>query len=343
MPSKKIKTKVETKPISTVITNNKYIKIPLIGVIIFSLLLAASSFFAGAAWLKLKNGTTTTTASKNVFAATKNSKPEFNFFVMSFCPYGNQIEDVIKPIASLLKNKADIHPRYIFEKVANLSDYCKQTSGDATQCAAYIKAGYFKTEADCQKTITDSSKACLDEKNYLKIGSNFYSSLHGRIEANQDVREICAFNLNDDKTNWWTFVSNVNQNCDSQNADTCWEEQAKKAGFDTAKITECFNTQASDLIEKEIALTTQYKVQGSPTLIINGVSFPPESAYTEAGDGTLKIGNKTIKQADFRTADTIKEAVCASFKKAPSECKTTLTTAETAATNTASADSASCN
>ena len=340
---KKIKSlkKIKLSDISKKINTSKSVQIPLVGVIVFCLLLAASSFFAGAAWLKLNN--TSSTTDKNTFAAVKSNKPEFNFFVMSFCPYGNQIEDVIKPMADLLKDKADIHPRYIFEKIANISDYCKQTSGDITQCAAYIQASYFTTEADCQKTINDASKTCLDEKNYLKLGDTFYSSLHGRIEANQDVREICAFNMNEDKTNWWTFIGNVNKNCTSENADTCWEEQAKKAGFDTNKITECFNTQAGELIEKEIALTTQYKVQGSPTLIINGVNFPPESAYTEAGDGTLTIGNKTIKQADFRSPDALKEAVCASFKKAPSECKTVLTAAAASTANTASAGTASCN
>jgi hypothetical protein len=335
MPSKKIKT--ETMSIPTV--QNKFVKIPLAGVIVFSLLLAGSSFFAGAAWLKIKGGntgTTTATTAKNSFAAVKNTKPEFDFFVMSFCPYGNQMEELLKPVVKLLDKVATIQPHYIFEKVTGLSDYCKQRSGDPTQCANYIKAGYFKTDAECQKTIADSSKTCLDEKNYLKIGNNLYSSLHGRMEANQDVREICAYNMNEDKTNWWTFVDNVNQNCTAQNADTCWEDQAKKAGFDTAKITECFNTQAGQLIDKEIALTDQYKVQGSPTLIVNGVTFPPETAYTTDGKGSLKIGSKVFTEAQFRTADAIKESICASFKKAPKECKTVLTDAA-ADTNTAAA------
>ncbi len=342
---KKVKVKLPKINLPQIDTS-KSVQIPLVGVIVFCLLLAASSFFAGLSWIKLKGGDNNNSATaKNTFAAVKNNKPEFDFFVMSFCPYGNQIETVIKPIADLLKDKADIHPRYIFEKIADLGSYCKQTSGDVTQCAAYVKSGYFTSESECQKTVNEYNKSCVDEKNYLKIGNVFYSSLHGRIEANQNVREICAYNMNDDKTNWWNFISNVNTNCTSENADTCWEEQAKKAGFDTNKITECFNNQASDLIEKEIALTTQYKVTGSPTLIINGVSFPPESAYTEAGDGTLKIGDKVIKQANFRTSDAVKEAVCASFKKAPKECKTELkeTTANTS-TNTATANSGgSCN
>jgi hypothetical protein len=336
MPSKKIKKTI--KP-TTIITPNKYVKIPLVGVIIFSLLLATSSFFAGITWLKINNNDTNTSSnSKITFEAEKTNKPELKFFVMSFCPYGNQMEDTLKPVVNLLSKVVDIRPQYIFSKITNLSDYCKQTSGDVTQCAAYIQAGYFPTEAECQKIVIDGNKKCNDEKNYLKIGNNFYSSLHGRVEANQDVREICAYNMSDDKTNWWTFVDNVNINCTYQNADTCWEEQAKKANFDTAKITECFNKQAGEIMDKEIAITDQYKVQSSPTLIINGVNFPPETASTQDGKGSLKIGKKTFTQDKFYTADVIKEAICASFKKTPKECKTILADA-VATTETAAADS----
>jgi hypothetical protein len=313
-----------SKNISKKVNSLKPVQIPLIGVIIFCLLLAGTSFFAGVSWLKMKGDTTTKTTDKNTFAAEKNNNPEFNFYVMSFCPYGNQIEDAIRPIADLLGDKADIHPRYIFDKIEGLDAYCKQTTGDPSQCSQYVTAGYFQTESECKDTIAESNKTCLDEKQYLKIGDNLYSSLHGRVEANQNVREICAFNMAEDKSQWWDFIDNVNQNCDSQNADTCWEEEAKKANFDTNKITECFNTQAGDLIEKEIALTTQYKVQGSPTLIINGITFPPESAYVQDGTGTLKIGDKVVAQDQFRTPNTIKEAVCASFKRAPKECKTEI-------------------
>lgn len=327
-------------------TATKSVQIPLVGVIIFSVLLAASSFFAGAAWLKMggTSGTTTTKATAT-FEPSKSDKPDFQFYVMSFCPYGNQMEDLVKPVAELLGNKANIRPQYIFDKVADLTAYCKQSAGDVSQCAEYIKAGYFQTDAECKKTVTEYNAKCLDEKNYLKIGNSYYSSLHGRVEANQNVREICAFNMNEDKTNWWTFVDNVNKSCDDKNADTCWEEQAKKAGFDTNKITECFNTQAAELIDKEIALTTQYKVQGSPTLKINNVDFPPESAYTQDGKGSLKIGKKVFTQDQFRTSEAIKEAICASFNKAPKECKTVIkdVVADTSANQVAGAADASCN
>ena len=62
----------------------------------------------------------------------------------------------------------------------------------------------------------------------------------------------------------------------------------------------------------------------------------------------FKIGDKVIKQANFRTSDAVKEAVCASFKKSPKACKTSLKVAtdETASANTAgtaAANSGSCN
>ena len=321
---KKIKKEKEVSVIKS--TTTKSVQIPLVGVIIFSVLLAASSFFAGAAWLKMGGLTGIATPAKATatFEPSKSDKPDFQFYVMSFCPYGNQMEDLVKPVAQLLGNSANIRPQYIFDKITDLNAYCKQSAGDVSQCADYIQAGYFQTDAECKKTVTEYNAKCLDEKNYLKIGTNYYGSLHGRVEANQNVREICAFNMDENKTNWWKFIDNVNLSCTDQNADACWEEQAKKAGFDTNKITECFNTQAAELIDKEIALTTQYKVQGSPTLKINNVDFPPESAYTSDNKGSLKIGKKVFTQDQYRTSDAIKEAICASFNKAPKECKTVI-------------------
>lgn len=309
---------------------------------ILVLLLILASFYGGSLWEKSK--ITKTDNSPNSLTLTKSNKPELKFFVMSFCPYGNQIEDIIKPVAELLGDKADIRPQYIFDKIDNLENYCQSRSADSTQCATYvdnivknnIPDAPFKTVAGCQQYIADLNKACLDEKSYIKTGNAYYTSLHGRIEANQDVREICAWNQTDDKKKWWDFISKTNQNCTSENADTCWEDQAKAANLDTGKITECFNKEAIDLIEKEIALTEKFKVQGSPTLLINDSDFPPESAYQQDGKGTMLINGKTVTQDKYRTPNTIKEAICSAFKKAPKECNTPL------AENTTTTE-ASCN
>jgi len=288
------------------------------------LLLLTLSFYSGYAWNKLKGTTSkTNTTVTATFSAKKTQKPELQFFVMSFCPYGNEIETVLRPVFDLLKDKANLTPHYIFNKVTDLDTNCKNTSGDPTQCAVYVQNKYFTTIAECQKTISANLASCKDENNYIKSqDGTMYSSLHGRQEANEDVREICAWNQSTDKSQWWNFVGAVNTNCTAQNADSCWENQAKSAGLDTTKITECFNKEGINLIEKEIALSSQFNVSASPSLFINNVAFPPESADVQ--NGTLKIGDKIANQSQFRTPNVIKSALCASFTKSPTECKTIL-------------------
>jgi len=346
----------KTKKIIENITNTKketkYVKIPLVAAIFFGLFLCSASFFLGSMIIKPSTGETKN--AKETFAVDKTDKPEFDFFVMSFCPYGNMMEDTLKPVFDLIGSKVDLRPRYIFSKIeGGLGEYCKSATPDPTNCETYVKnsQGQLKDVNDCKQQIAKMVTECNDEKQYLKIGNNFYSSLHGRVEANQDVREICAYNLSDDKKSWWNFVDNVNKSCTAQNADSCWEEQAKKAGLDTAKITDCFNKDAATLIDKEIALTDQYKVQGSPTLLVNGKNFPPENADPQATPGDIKVGNKVFTQAQLRSSDAIKEAICSAFKKSPKECKTVIAdpTAAAAATGdnngaaAAAAPAGSCN
>jgi hypothetical protein len=304
-------------------------KLDTSAIIFFSIIICIFAFFTGqyisnlsfvraAKKLNLKNAAT--------FAANKNDRPELKFFVMSFCPYGNQMEEVLRPVFDLIGNKADITPHYIFEKITDLKTFCTARSGDPNQCPAYIQNKYFKTLEECKQVITKSNADCLDEKAYIKSSDGtFYSSLHGRQEGNQNVREICAWNQSgNDKKTWWNFVIGINKNCTANNADTCWEQQGKEAGLDTNKITECFNKEAFSLIEKEVSATAQYKISSSPTILINDVLFPPEAAYSQDGKGSLAIGNKVATQDKYRTPNVMKEAICASMKKSAKECNTLL-------------------
>jgi hypothetical protein len=311
--------------------DQKTISLPPALFAFYTLILFVALFFAIAAWKQSRPGQLASTPSTATatFSPQKSNQPLLQFFVMSFCPYGNQMEAILKPIVDLLGAKADIKPQYIFDKIDNLTTYCSSRAGDPTKCSLYVQNKYFPNETDCQKSISENLKSCLDEKSYLKAGNAYYASLHGRVEANQNVRELCAWKLADDKKTWWNFVANVNSNCTSQNADTCWEAQSKTAGLDSAKITECFNQEAIPLIEAEIAQTTKYNISSSPTLIINGQAFPPDSAYTQDNKGTLKVNKTIFGQDKYRSPNAIKEAVCAAFNKTPKECTTIL--ADTAA------------
>jgi hypothetical protein len=289
--SKKIQ-KIE-KEIVEKTKSKKYIKLPLIGFVLLIVLLFATTTCTCLSLLKLKDlKASTTLTSGTIFDAENVDRPELDFYVMSFCPYGNDIENTLRPVFDLIGDKVTLRPRYIFEKIeGNLTEFCNKSNPDPANCDSYVKNsnGQLKDVNDCKNQIATMVKSCNDQSKYLKIGDNLYASLHGRVEANQDVRELCAYKLADDKKLWWDFVANVNNNCNSKDADTCWEEQAKKAGLDTNKITECFNKDAASLIEEEIVATTKNNVTGSPTLYIGDKPFPP-TADSNSTDKNIKIG-----------------------------------------------------
>ena len=55
-----------------------------------------------------------------------DNKPQIDFFVMSYCPYGNQAEEAIKPVYDELKGKVDFNPRYVIYKdyQGSSPEYC---------------------------------------------------------------------------------------------------------------------------------------------------------------------------------------------------------------------------
>jgi hypothetical protein len=306
--------------------NLKTLPTPVVA--IGAIFLSAISFTLGTVTHELTNPNKNSAQGKLVeFTQTKVSdKPKFEFYVMSFCPFGNQAETTLRPIQDLLGDKIDLVPHYIFDRAeGNLSNYCKERTGDPAKCAEYIAAGApFTSVEQCREQVNKYLTPCLNEKSYIKIGTNYYTSLHGRIEANQNIREVCALKQGD-KTKWWNFVGAVNKNCTQDNADTCWEQQAKDAGLDVTAITTCFNQDAKKIMDDEIAATSQYRITASPSFVLNGQQFPPESII--AATSEFKIGKKKFTPAQIRTPEAIKSAICATMQKAPKECKTELSSA----------------
>ena len=52
----------------------------------------------------------------------KTSKPSVELYVMSFCPFGVQAEDAMKPVVELLGNTTDISVRFIVNVFGNTTD-----------------------------------------------------------------------------------------------------------------------------------------------------------------------------------------------------------------------------
>ncbi len=282
--------------------------------IVFLSLVAA--FLAGSAFAKIKSSggekaktnTPTPPAQPTLppFNPKKTAKPEIKFFVMSFCPYGNQAEAGLEPVYRLLKDKVDWQPRYIVEDQKSSCEascpYRVFNDQAKAQCEGAIKAGQVKDLEGCKQYFPYTSVDDCLKKECAGLKAGEYSSLHGPQELNQDLREICAFQLsagNLDK--WWKFVAAVNSKCTANDADTCWKEQARVSGLDTAKITACAQSQTKTLLTAELAEAKKFQASGSPTVIIN------DSVYNGG-----------------RSPEDYKKALCLAFEAPPEECKQSL-------------------
>jgi len=188
----------------------------------------------------------------------QTEKPNAKLFIMSFCPYGNQAEELMMPVVELLGNKAEIEPHYVI--------YSNYGSGYPEYCA--------------------------DEENQ-------YCSMHGIQELNQNVRELCVWKYQRDK--FWDFLKEINKNCSSQNADTCWEGVAQNIGIDVQQIKSCQQNEIFTLLAEELSLNKQYGVKGSPQLFINDVEYGGE-----------------------RSSEGYKNGICSAFTDPPTECQEDL-------------------
>ena len=194
----------------------------------------------------------------------KNNRPDVKLFVMSFCPYGKQAEQAMSPVARLLEGVVEIQPHFVV-----YGDYC---------------AGGRCKEAD------------------YCIANGTYCSMHGLNELREDVRQLCVWKY--DKKKWWDYVDYVNANCSLESIETCWLNASQQAGVNATLVSECLDNEAEALLAPEAALNERHGVQGSPTLLINGVQF-------NGG----------------RTPESFKNAVCSAFNTPPAECSQELSSA----------------
>ncbi|MFP4524002.1 MAG: DsbA family protein [Candidatus Woesearchaeota archaeon] len=149
----------------------------------------------------------------------------------------------------------------------------------------------------------------------ISVSGDTIQSLHGEQEGNQGVRELCALEeLGKDA--FFDFTLEVNEECSSENADSCWTDAAEAAGVATEPIKECFEEHRLDYAEEQGSLLESLKTErqgqlvspsASPTYLINGETY-----------------------ADGRDANSLKEALCAEFDQPPAECDEALEAATNA-------------
>jgi predicted DsbA family dithiol-disulfide isomerase len=97
-------------------------------------------------------------------AVKDDNKPQIDFFVMSYCPYGNQAEEGIAPVYDLLKGKAVFNPHYVI--------YANYGGGGADYC---IANGQLCSMHGIQELNQDTREICVNK--YFGIDSWFKFTL----------------------------------------------------------------------------------------------------------------------------------------------------------------------
>ncbi|PIN69109.1 hypothetical protein COV93_06690 [Candidatus Woesearchaeota archaeon CG11_big_fil_rev_8_21_14_0_20_43_8] len=213
---------------------------------------------------KADSAATTETLVAGATETTKTNKPKVLMFVMSFCPYGQQMMAVMKPVFELFGDKVDIEPHFVI----------------------YGSASYKGKE----------SSYCMGD----------LCSMHGLYELEEDIRQACIWN--DDHKAYWDYSECISQKCSKANLDSCWKSCADDFDIDTAEVEKCQKDEGKTMMGLEKMLNSQYGVQGSPTVFINGETFKGQ-----------------------RTPEDMKKAICSTFADVPSECSQTLGTGATTA------------
>jgi hypothetical protein len=139
------------------------------------------------------------------------------------------------------------------------------------------------------------------------------ASLHGPVEAAEDLRQICIQQLYPDA--FWPYLEDFDARCypTLQNGtltDSCWQEVAAVHGIDQARIQTCASgSEGIGLLQNDTRTFGRDWIAGSPTLLVNGTVYSGQ-----------------------RTPEAYKQAICATMTERPDACDVALSTQSGSAT-----------
>lgn len=130
----------------------------------------------------------------------KREKPDVKLFVMSYCPFGLQMEKSLLPVWELLKGKADFGIYFVDylmhgkkEMEENLRQYCIQQE-EKEKYLAYLSCFVSKgnSEICLKESEIDSEKlnSCIEKTDKeFKISENFKEEGYPPFEVHQKLNE----------------------------------------------------------------------------------------------------------------------------------------------------------
>jgi predicted DsbA family dithiol-disulfide isomerase len=113
---------------------------------------------------------------------TGDNKPQIDFFVMSYCPYGNQAEEGIAPAYNLLKGKAIFNPRYVI--------YANYGGGGPDYC---LGSGKYCSMHGIQELNQDVREICVNK--YFGVDSWFKFALAMNKNCTSQNADSCWENV----------------------------------------------------------------------------------------------------------------------------------------------------
>lgn len=213
----------------------------------------------------------------------KTDKPTIDLFVMSYCPYGTQIEKGILPVLKTLGTKVDFKLRFVSYSMHN------------------------DLATNDRKELDENLRQYCIQKNQPAKLDDYLTCFLKTQEPGQENTCMTQAGVNA------TTVASCMKQADTQfNVTKDFQDKSTYQG-------------SFPLFEVDKADNEKYGVQGSPTLIINGV----EAA--SAG----------------RDSASLLKTICSAFNTQPKECSTELSSASPApgfgdGTASGSTGSASC-
>jgi glutaredoxin len=130
----------------------------------------------------------------------KRERPDVKLFVMSYCPFGLQMEKALLPVWQLLKNKADIGIYFVDyimhgkkEMEENLRQYCIQREDKEKYLAylgCFVKDGNSENclkEAGIDQGKLNSCQSATDKE--FKISENFKEEGYPPFNIHKDLNE----------------------------------------------------------------------------------------------------------------------------------------------------------
>ncbi len=139
---------------------------------------------------------------KKIGVTLGDNRPQIDFYVMSFCPFGNIAEEGIEPVYRLLKDKADFNPHYVI--------YSNYGTGYPDYC--YDKENKYCSMHGIQELHQDIREYCVHK--YMGISKAFDFMLA--------INKQCTYKNAD--TCWKGVAENLG--IDTAKVEKCFNEEA---------------------------------------------------------------------------------------------------------------------